>query len=45
LLADSQHKLEVLSGLCGYQSINSFCVAFKQATGMTPKQFRDSVVH
>jgi LacI family transcriptional regulator len=45
LLAESQHKLEVLAGLCGYQSFNSFCVAFKQATGMTPKQFRDSVIH
>lgn len=44
LLAESQHKLEVLAGLCGYQSFNSFCVAFKQATGMTPKQFRDSMV-
>jgi LacI family transcriptional regulator len=45
LLAESNHKLEVLAGLCGYQSANSFCVAFKQATGLSPKQFRDSVVH
>jgi LacI family transcriptional regulator, galactose operon repressor len=45
LLAESNHKLEVLAGLCGYQSANSFCVAFKQATGMSPKQFRDSVIH
>jgi LacI family transcriptional regulator len=45
LLAESNHKLEVLASLCGYQSANSFCVAFKQATGMSPKQFRDSVVH
>jgi AraC-like DNA-binding protein len=44
LLAESTHKLEVLAGLCGYQSVNTFCVAFKQATGMSPKQFRDSVV-
>jgi len=28
--------------MCGFQSANSFCVAFKQATGMSPKQFRTS---
>ncbi len=41
LLTESTHKLEVLASLCGYQSANSFCVAFMQATGMSPKQFRD----
>ena len=45
LLVESTHKLEVLASLCGYQSANTFCVAFKQATGMSPKQFRDSVAH
>jgi LacI family transcriptional regulator, galactose operon repressor len=45
LLAESKHKMEALAGLCGYQSANSFCVAFKQATGLSPKQFRDRVVH
>ena len=44
LLAESSNKLEVLAGQWGYQSANTFCVAFKQATGMSPKQFRDSVV-
>jgi LacI family transcriptional regulator len=44
LLAESNHKLEVLASLCGYQSANSFCVAFKQATGMSPRKFRESVV-
>lgn len=44
LLAESDHKMEVLASMCGYQSANSFCVAFKQATGFSPKQFRDSVV-
>ena len=43
-LAESTHKIEVLASMCGYQSANSFCVAFKQATGMSPKQYRDSVV-
>jgi LacI family transcriptional regulator len=45
LLAESNHKLEVLAGLSGYQSANSFCVAFKQATGMSPMQYRNSVIH
>lgn len=43
LLADSAHKIEVLARMCGYQSANSFCIAFKQATGMSPKQFRDTL--
>ncbi len=41
LLRESSHKIEVLAGMCGYQGANSFCVAFKQATGVSPKQFRD----
>ena len=44
LLAESDLKMDVLAGLCGYQSANSFCIAFKQATGMAPKQFRDTQV-
>ena len=44
LLGESDQKIEVLAGMCGYQSANSFCVAFKQATGMSPKQFRDTLV-
>jgi LacI family transcriptional regulator len=42
LLADSSHKIEVLAGMCGYQSANTFSVAFKNATGVTLKQFRES---
>jgi LacI family transcriptional regulator len=44
LLGESDNKMEVLAGMCGYQSANSFCVAFKQATGMSPKQYRDKQV-
>jgi LacI family transcriptional regulator len=44
LLADSNHKLEVMARMCGYKSANSFCIAFKQATGQSPKQFRDSIL-
>jgi LacI family transcriptional regulator len=40
LLADSSDKMEAIAGLCGYQSSNSFWVAFKQATGMSPKQYQ-----
>ena len=41
LLRESTHKIETLAGMCGYRSPNSFCVAFKKATGLSPKQFRD----
>jgi LacI family transcriptional regulator len=44
LLTASDEKLEVIAEQCGYQSANSLWVAFKQATGMTPRQYRDSVI-
>ena len=44
LLRESEHKIEVLAGMCGYQSANSFSVTFKQATGLSPKQFRDKLL-
>lgn len=40
LLTETDHKVEVIATMCGYQSANSFCVAFKQATKLSPKQFR-----
>jgi len=43
LLAETDDKLDVIARACGYQSTNSFCVAFKNATGMSPKQFRESL--
>jgi LacI family transcriptional regulator len=39
LLTQSNLKLEVIAEMSGYQSANSFWVAFKQATGLSPKQF------
>ena len=45
LLTESDHKIETLAGMCGYQSANSFCVAFKQTTGVSPKQFRERRAH
>jgi LacI family transcriptional regulator len=44
LLAETDYKLEVLATMCGYQSANSFCVAFKHATGRSPKQYRDTLI-
>jgi LacI family transcriptional regulator len=41
LLVGSNHKIETIAGLCGYQSTNSFCIAFKRVTGMSAKQFRE----
>jgi LacI family transcriptional regulator len=41
LLSESGHKIEALAGMCGYQSANSFIVAFKQTTGLSPAQFRE----
>ncbi len=43
LLAESDEKMAVVAGLCGYQSANSFWSAFKQATGLSPKQYRQQV--
>jgi LacI family transcriptional regulator len=44
LLAESKHKIEVLAGMCGYLSANSFNVWFKQTTGMSPSQFRRTLL-
>ena len=43
LLAESNHKIEALAEMSGYQSANSFCIAFKRVTGMSAKQFRESI--
>jgi LacI family transcriptional regulator len=43
LLISTQEKIEALAEMCGYQSANSLCVAFKNSTGISPKQFRDSM--
>ena len=40
LLAETDEKVESAALRCGYQSLNSFCVAFKTATGKSPGQFR-----
>ncbi|MDR3459961.1 MAG: substrate-binding domain-containing protein [Verrucomicrobiae bacterium] len=40
LLTESDEKIEAIAEKCGYQSFNSFWVAFRHATRMTPKKFR-----
>jgi LacI family transcriptional regulator len=45
LLSETRLKIEAVAPMCGYQSANSFCVAFKQATGQSPKKFRDMLPH
>lgn len=43
LLSDSNEKLDAVAEQCGYQSGNSFWVAFKQATGISPKQYQKRI--
>lgn len=45
LLLDSTEKLETIAPMCGYQSSNSLWVAFKQDTGMSPKQFQKQMAN
>ena len=40
LLTSSTEKTENVAVQCGYQSLNSFWVAFRKATGLSPKQYR-----
>lgn len=39
-LGETDEKVESVAFSCGYQSLNSFCVAFKNATNKSPGQFR-----
>ena len=45
LLSASGEKLDAIAELCGYQSGNSFWVAFKQATGMSPKRYQKQMAN
>jgi LacI family transcriptional regulator len=44
LLKKSREKLLVIAGECGYASSNSFSVAFKNATGLSPGDYRSRFV-
>jgi LacI family transcriptional regulator len=43
LLAETDSKVEAVAALCGYRSVNSFFIAFKQACGTPPGDFRKLV--
>lgn len=43
LLADPEQPLNDIAGRCGYQSENGFWVSFKQATGVSPRQYREQL--
>src|SRR5262245_9989368 len=40
LLRNSDLKLKILARRCGYEKANSFCVAFRQYTGISAREFR-----
>jgi LacI family transcriptional regulator len=40
LLSDSNAKMEVIAKMSGYESANSFWVAFKRLVGLSPKQYQ-----
>jgi LacI family transcriptional regulator len=40
LLSDSEEKMDSIAEMCGYENGNSFWVAFKRATGISPKQYQ-----
>ncbi len=43
LLAESGEKIDVVAEQCGYNNSNSFWVAFKRLTGMSPKHYQESI--
>lgn len=40
MLAQTAVKLATVAHACGFQNANTFWVAFRQATGLTPKQYQ-----
>jgi LacI family transcriptional regulator len=40
LLADSGEKMDSIAEMCGYESGNSFWVAFKRSTGVSPREYQ-----
>jgi LacI family transcriptional regulator len=40
LLSDSTEKMDSIAEMCGYDNGNSFWVAFKRSTGISPKQYQ-----
>ncbi len=42
LLTGNDRKVEDVASQCGYQSANSFYLAFKQATSLSPTEYRNA---
>ena len=40
LLSDSNAKMDAIAEMCGYENGNSFWVAFKRSTGVSPKLYQ-----
>jgi LacI family transcriptional regulator len=40
LLAETDNKIETIARMSGYPSMNTFFVAFKQACGISPAEYR-----
>jgi transcriptional regulator GlxA family with amidase domain len=40
LLDNSDHNLASIAPMCGFRSVNSFWVAFRQVTGISPGKYR-----
>jgi LacI family transcriptional regulator len=45
LLRETAHKIDTIAKMCGYQSANTFCIAFRQATHSSPKKFREATLN
>jgi transcriptional regulator GlxA family with amidase domain len=41
LLQGTNWHLKVIAGVCGFQSVNTFSVAFRRVVGISPGKFRD----
>ncbi len=44
MLADTSLKIEAIANIAGYRFHGNFSGAFKHATGLTPNQFRKSLL-
>jgi LacI family transcriptional regulator len=44
LLIVSKEKMAIVAAQCGYQSANSFWFAFKRATNLSPKEYREKLL-
>jgi len=43
-LLDESLRIKVIAGQCGFQSAAAFTAAFRKATGLTPREYRDEML-